>query len=96
MMTLEDALQFVRNTEDNVWNLLIREMSATRKRRDLEAAKNLTVGNMALFEASDPKDCRKGRIINIARGRVTLAVPSEESGFLERIGVPASMVRQCS
>jgi hypothetical protein len=95
-MSLEDALQFVKDTTDIEWSLLIREMNATRKRRDLEAAQKLSVGSLAFFEAPDPKDCRKGRIVNITRGRVTLAVPSQESGFLERIGVPASMVRQCS
>ena len=95
-MTLEDALQFVRNTDNTEWNLLIREMGATRKRRDLEAAQKLSIGSLAFFEAPNPKDCQQGRIIKIARGRVTLAVPSQENGFLERIGVPASMVRQCS
>jgi hypothetical protein len=93
-MSLEDALQFVRDTDDSTWSRLVQEMNATRKRRDLEAAKRLTVGNLAFFDAPDPTHSCKGRIINIARGRVTLAVASQESGFLERIGVPASMVRQ--
>jgi hypothetical protein len=95
-MTLNDALEFVRNSNGDGWNLLIAEMGQTRKRRDLAAAEKLAVGEWAAFEPPDPKDALKGRIIKIARGRVTLAVPSEESGFLERIGVPASMVRRCA
>jgi hypothetical protein len=48
-MSLEDALQFVRDTNDTDWNLLVQEMNATRKRRDLEAAKELSVGGLAFF-----------------------------------------------
>ncbi len=92
--SLQDALEFIHGTDAAIWNRLIDEMNFTRKRRDVEAAKNFKLGDLVVFEPPDPKDFRKGRIIHISRaGRVTLAVPSEESGFLERIGVPAIYLR---
>jgi hypothetical protein len=39
-MSLEDSLQFVRNSDPADWDLLVREMNATRKRRDLETVFN--------------------------------------------------------
>jgi hypothetical protein len=95
-MELEDALRFVRRTDSETWNLLVREMNLTRKRRDEESAKHFAVGEMVCFEPPPPARPLKGHIIKIGRGRFTLAVPSEQSGFLERVGVPASMIRRCS
>jgi hypothetical protein len=96
MTTLEEAVNFVRNSSHNDWSVLITEMNLTRKRRNQAAAEKLAIGDWVVFEPPDPKDAFKGRVIKIARGRVTLAVPSEESGFLERISVSASMVRRCA
>lgn len=95
-MCLQDALEFVRNADSSEWNPLIAEMNATRKRRDLEAARRLNVGDSAVFEASNPSESLEGRIIKVSRTRVTLAVPSKETGFIERISVPAGMVRRVS
>jgi hypothetical protein len=92
-MDLNDVLEFVRNTDRNVWNPLIAEMKETRKRRDLEAAENFSIGDLVVFQTPRPEDCRKGRIIKIARGRVSLAV-RQGTGFFA-VGVPARMVRHC-
>jgi hypothetical protein len=96
MITLEEALEFVRNSNHDDWNVLISEMNLTRKRRNLAAAEKLAIGDWVAFEPPDPKDALKGHIIRIALGRVTLAYLSQESGSIKRIGVPASMVQRCA
>jgi hypothetical protein len=91
-MFLEEALEFVRNTDSDIWNQLIKEMRRTTKRRDLEAGAHFNVGELVSCEL--PDQTLRGRIIKIARGRVTLAVPSSRTGFLERIAVPASILHR--
>jgi hypothetical protein len=94
-MSLEDALEFVRTTDVIEWNQLIDEMNATRRRRDVEAAKNLSVGDLVVFDHPDPSKFLKGRVIRIGRtGRVILCVPSEDDGSLRRINVPAVYVKR--
>jgi hypothetical protein len=95
-MTLEEALEFVKNGNEDDWNLLNTEMSQTRQQRDLAAAERLSIGEWVVFEPPDPKGALKGRIIKIARGRVTLAYLSQRSDSIRRVEVPARMVRRCS
>ena len=91
-MNLDEALASVRTADPDTWNLIIREMNLTRKRRDEEAARRLTVGMSARFEPPPPGQAVEGRVVRVGRSRVILLVASGESGALERISVPASMV----
>jgi hypothetical protein len=92
-MDLNDALEFVRSTDSNVWKRLVAEMNETAKRRDLEAAKNFSIGDLVEVQVPREEDCRKGRIDKIARGRLFLRV-HEGTGF-STLSVPASMARHC-
>ncbi len=92
-MDLNEALEFVRSTDSNVWKRLVAEMNETTKRRDLEAAKNFSISDLVEVQAHKEEDSRKGRVVKIARGRLTLAV-HQGTGF-STLSVPASMVRHC-
>jgi hypothetical protein len=91
-MGLEEVLAFVRTGDPDTWDLIIREMNLTRKRRDEGAARCLTVGTRARFVPPPPGQPLEGRIVRVGRSRVTLLVVSKESGGLGRISVPAGMV----
>ena len=94
-MSLEQALEFIRETDRDTWNLLIKEMNRTSKVRAQKAAASFNVGELVSCDLPDQKEPMQGRIIKIDRGRVTLAVPSQQTGFMERISVPGTMVRRC-
>jgi hypothetical protein len=95
-MTVEEALEFVKNSNEDDWDLLTAEMGRTRKQRDMAAAEGLSIGEWVVFEPPDPKSALKGRIIKIARGRVTLAYLSQRSGSVRRVEVAARMVHLSS
>lgn len=95
-MSLEEALEFIRKTDSDTWNLLVKEMNRTTKARAQEAAATFNIGELVSCDLPDQKEPLQGRIIKIDRGRVTLAVPSQQTGFMERISVPGTMVRRCA
>lgn len=92
-MQLEEVLRFIRAADTETWDLIVREMRITRKRRGEVAAANLRVGRRVRFEPGDPAHTCAGFVERISRGRVMLRVSSSAAGF-ERLGVPASMLRQ--
>ena len=64
--------------------LLTEEMTATRRRRDRKSAKVLTIGTPVFIEEWGLVIFSRGRIVKIAAGRVTVAVPSGKAGLVER------------
>jgi hypothetical protein len=89
-MSSEDTARFFKMYERG------RKMVAARRRRDLQAAKRLTVGILAVLVGIDGKASReKGPIVKIARGRATVALPSSVKGGVLEHTVPASLVRMC-
>jgi hypothetical protein len=97
-MTLDDALEFIRDCSMDDWNQLVREMHLRVKGYDLECAEILNVGDLAVFEPdSEPdsgKASLKGRIVKIKNGRVTLTIPSDVTGYFHYVTVPASLVQR--
>jgi hypothetical protein len=63
------------------------------KRRDEEAIRRLSVGDSAIFEPPSGQ-ALQGQIITIGRSRVVIAVRSDQDGFLQRVSVPAGLVRR--
>ena len=94
-MELAEVLAFVRTADEHTWSVLIREMGVTRKARDHEAAKRFHIGELVSFELPDSGERLEGPIVKIARGRITLALASEQEGLLQHVGVPASMLQKC-
>src|ERR1041385_687811 len=93
MPHLEEVLQFLRASNVETRNLIIRELQATRRREDEMATKTFRVGEWVRFHYPDnPSQPLEGRIVKVGRSRVVLAVTSKDTGFLERVSVPASLV----
>lgn len=92
MLKLEEVLQFLRTSNAETRNLIIRELNATRRRQDEVAANSFRVGELVRFQPPDNRGQHlEGRIVKVGRSRVILAV-ANESGLLERVSVPASML----
>lgn len=71
-MSLEEALEFIRKTDSDTWNLLVKEMNRTTKARAQEAAATFNIGELVSCDLPDQKEPLQGRIIKIDRGRVGL------------------------
>jgi len=93
-MLLEDVLKFIRNSDGDVWRVLLQEMSSTRKNRDLAVAKHFAVGDVVVCDYSEVDEPITGRIEKIVRGRFTLITQSDDPKTPPRIGVPASLCRR--
>ena len=93
---LEGALEFVRQADGPTLNALIREIKENRRGRDVNAAAQLNVSDVVIFDP--PGSCKslQGAITKINAGRVTIAVVLEQACTPTHISVPASMVRRCS
>jgi hypothetical protein len=94
-MDLRMVLAFIRSTDDVAWGSMINEMNATRRSRNVEAAKNFDLGDPTVFEIPNRSDRLEGRVIRITRGgRLVLAVPAKDGGLPQRVNVPASYVKR--
>lgn len=95
-MSFEEAVEFVRSTDWDIWNRLMEEMRETERRRAIACAASINIGDLVVTNEDDPRDRREGRVIRKARGLLTLDIPSEKGGWHERIRVPATTVRRCA
>jgi hypothetical protein len=93
-VSLAEVLRFVWAADAAVCERLIKQISAAYRSRERAAAMKLKVNALASFEKCGGQKSGTGRIIRIrtSSGFVTLAVPTEEGGFRERM-IPASLVQ---
>jgi hypothetical protein len=95
-MQLHEVLIFIRDADEATWTSVIREMENTRRRRDEQAARSLSVGASVVCCFPNRGESFTGRILRINRRRVILETVEEESGQRRLIGVPASTLTACS
>jgi len=99
LISLEEALEYIRNTDCEVWYRLKEEMTATLARRNREAAGRLKIGDSVTLLPPESNFYGQGRVVKVSRrGLVTLDIPSRTKGVIgpmERIVVEASTVRRC-
>jgi hypothetical protein len=94
-MDLPMVLDFIRSTDVVTWDLMIDEMNATRRKRNVEAAKSFELGDPVIFEIPNGSDRLEGRVIRVTRGgRLVLIVPSNDGGLPQRVSVPAIYVKR--
>jgi hypothetical protein len=94
-MDLRMVLAFIRSTDVVTWDSMINEMNATRRLRNVEAAKNFDLGDPVVFEIPNRRNRLEGRVIRITRGgRLVLAVSANDGGLPQRVNVPASYVKR--
>jgi hypothetical protein len=95
-MNLEGVLNFIRTADQEVWRVIINEIGLSRKRRDEQAARQFSVGNVVLFQPPEKEQSFKGRILTInRRGRVVLECVDREHEH-QHVSVPASMLVRCA
>jgi hypothetical protein len=92
-MSLEDALDFIRNADPDTWGYLIREMKLTRKRRNLESLRTLRIGDHVLFAGLGASF--EGYVKRLSRsGSVVLEVAPTREVPEGLISVPAACVKR--
>lgn len=95
-MTLEEVLNFVRSADSETWRVIINEMGISRKRRNEQAARQFSVGNIVLFQPPEKELSFKGRVLTVnRRGRVILQ-RLDDGAERGQISVPASMLVRCA
>ncbi len=93
-MNLQDALEFVRNSDPIEWNVLVGEMNATRERREIKACEAFHIGQEVAVEGDLPGEALKGHVLNKSRGRVTVGRPIKNKNSPQEVVIaPASRVR---
>src|SRR5882762_3343824 len=75
-ITLEDAFDFITNTDRKNWSRLTKKMIQVQRERDLESMSRLSIGDLVVFEGLRKADGLKGRITKFGCGLVSLAVTS--------------------
>ena len=94
-MNLEGVLDFVRTADHEAWRVIVNEIGLTRKRRDEQASRQFSVGNVVIFQPPEKEQSFKGRILAINRRRIVLECLDGEHQQAH-VSVPASMLVRCA